>query len=188
MVFAQAAPPVDWTLDITDNDRFLRVVNTTGGGVAGPVNLATGSNNQTLNHSHANSHSHSMQGHSHSITHTHLLGVPNTGNNSGFTQDMSIGLDPTATDYKIRDNVSPFWFTVSGNHHLVVDGGNVNEGNHNHVIDPTTEASPVTSLTTSESTPATDPSTSLIDLAHSHSVDGNFKPAYVDVIIATLTK
>jgi hypothetical protein len=41
MLFAQAAPPVGWTLDDTNNDRLLRVSNVAGGGVGGSLPFTT---------------------------------------------------------------------------------------------------------------------------------------------------
>ena len=69
--FAQAAAPTGWTQDVTDNatNRMLRVVNTTGGGVAG-------SDSPIVNSTTMVAHSHTFTGtaHSHSIndpTHAH---------------------------------------------------------------------------------------------------------------------
>lgn len=50
MLFMQAAAPVGWTLDTTNNDRFVRISNSAGGGVSGSW--------ANFNHSHTHSHTH----------------------------------------------------------------------------------------------------------------------------------
>ena len=50
MLFTQAAAPVGWTLDATNNDRFVRISNSAGGG--------TGGSWANFNHLHAHSHTH----------------------------------------------------------------------------------------------------------------------------------
>ncbi len=52
MIFTQAAAPVGWTLDATNNDRFVRISNTTGGGTGGTFG--------NFNHNHTHSHTHTL--------------------------------------------------------------------------------------------------------------------------------
>lgn len=54
MLFMQASAPVGWTLDATNNDRFVRISNTAGGGVGGTFG--------NFNHSHTHSHTHTLDG------------------------------------------------------------------------------------------------------------------------------
>ena len=111
LVFAQASAPTGWTQDVSDtaNNRMLRVVNTTGGGIGGssdptlmnvvPSHTHTVSSSGTtgtesVGHTHTfsgttagmdsnNPHSHSGgdYGHSHS---TASYITPNSGGNPGF--------------------------------------------------------------------------------------------------------
>lgn len=72
-LFYQAAVPAGWTQDVSQNDKALRVVGSTGGGVAGGTQAL--STTITLNHTHAfttpadGSHTHSY------ANHTHLAGA-----------------------------------------------------------------------------------------------------------------
>lgn len=52
MLFMQAAAPVGWTLDATNNDRFVRISNTAGGGVSGTWT--------SFSHSHTHAHTHEL--------------------------------------------------------------------------------------------------------------------------------
>jgi hypothetical protein len=71
MPFAQAAAPTGWTQDTTDNatNRMLRVVNTTGGGVAGTnspiLNNAVPSHTHVFTGSALAAHTHTDAGHAH---------------------------------------------------------------------------------------------------------------------------
>jgi hypothetical protein len=103
MPFAQAAAPVGWVQDTTSNadNRMLRVVNTTGGGVAGSDSPIL--NNVVASHVHTYTTSVESQPHIHSIndpTHQHpsaadvtyaptiaqpgSQGFANIGYNTGF--------------------------------------------------------------------------------------------------------
>jgi len=58
MLFYEATAPTGWTLDVTVNDRFVRVSNTAGGSVSGTWN--------NLSHTHnLNNHTHSVSNHTH---------------------------------------------------------------------------------------------------------------------------
>lgn len=50
MIFTQAVAPTGWTLDTTNNDRFVRISNSAGGG--------TGGSWGNLSHNHTHSHTH----------------------------------------------------------------------------------------------------------------------------------
>lgn len=50
LIFPMATAPVGWTIDPTLNDRFVRIVNSTGGG--------TGGSWVNFNHNHTHSHTH----------------------------------------------------------------------------------------------------------------------------------
>lgn len=74
MVFYQASAPVGWTQVATQNDKALRVVSGTGGGVGGTHGL---SSPPSLTHTHAGpSHSHSGPNHTHGgPTHNHQWNI-----------------------------------------------------------------------------------------------------------------
>ena len=69
--FAQAAAPTGWTKDVTDNanNRMLRVVTTTGGGVAGTdspiLNNTVPSHTHTFTGTALAAHTHTDSGHTH---------------------------------------------------------------------------------------------------------------------------
>ena len=66
--FYQSAAPIGWTLLTGNNDKALRVVNTSGGTTGGTNPMSTG-----LSHSHTvNSHTHDLANHTHQMaSHTH---------------------------------------------------------------------------------------------------------------------
>lgn len=76
MLFMQAAAPVGWTLDATNNDRFVRISNVSGGG--------TGGSWSNFNHSHTSANG--------------LTSSINTGTMSN--DDASIAADT----YYVRDD------------------------------------------------------------------------------------
>ena len=93
--FAQAAAPTGWTQDTSSNadNRMLRVVNSTGGGVAGSDSPIVNSTTMVA-HTHTftgNAHTHTDSGHTHPVfwqgaggAGTHFYGV-NTGIPDGLT-------------------------------------------------------------------------------------------------------
>lgn len=64
MPFFQAAAPVGWTQVVSQNDKVLRVVSTTGGGSGGTIATST-----TL------AHTHTVAAHHHTIAHKHAVPV-----------------------------------------------------------------------------------------------------------------
>lgn len=57
MLFYEATAPLGWTLDVTVNDRFVRVSNTAGGNTGGTWDDLT--HNHPMPHTHSNTHNHS---------------------------------------------------------------------------------------------------------------------------------
>lgn len=182
MVFAQAAPPTDWTLDVADNDRYLRVVSGSGGGIGGPDNVNVSPTDLTHTHT-LNNHQHALVplGHKHDISHSHT---------EYATSDMATTATENSVNYRVRDDTED-WGLSSSRHIAVDGGGSDNEGQHNHKILGTIAMS--ITFTNSyyvssggNSIATNNPSPSLVN--HSHPVNSNFRLAYVDIIIATLTQ
>lgn len=117
MPFAQAAAPTGWTQDTTDNanNRMLRVVNSTGGGVAGSdspiVNSTTMvAHTHTFTGSALGTHTHTDSGHTHPTnsggglsvaaggSYTLVAGATNTGTNS------ALGLSSTSAGTPVGSN------------------------------------------------------------------------------------
>jgi hypothetical protein len=78
MAFAQAAAPTGWTQDTSSNadNRMLRVVNTTGGGVGGTASPIL--NNVVPSHTHGFTTGNQSADHNHGIsdpTHRHNITV-----------------------------------------------------------------------------------------------------------------
>ena len=181
-IFVQAVPPVGWVQE-SINDRFLRVVNAGGGVVAGPDNRTV--NSIDLSHTHSiPSHSHAMGTHTHNVNHNHDLPLI-TGGMVDFSEASIEGSEA----YNVKDDSGAF----DSSHHLRVDGGGDDEGQHDHDVggsyngtvtgtfSGSTNASPdSTSPTSATSDPA---STSMV---HSHEVHVNFRPRYKDVILARI--
>lgn len=188
MFFYQSAAPIEWTIDATDNDRFLRVRSTVGGATAGPLNTVTATN-PNLTHTHTtNSHTHGLQSHTHPFgVHTHDF--PN-GDGFSTTDGMANPSARINNNYRIRDDGSGW--TNQSTVGLAVDGGSGTEGHHNHWMGNTSQSNTanvgtpqVSSVTASSN--ATTGSSSPSLATHSHSINANYRPAYVDCIKATLT-
>jgi hypothetical protein len=82
MPFAQAAAPIGWVQDVSDNatNRMLRVVNTAGGGVAGTHSPIL--NNVVPGHTHTVTTGNESAAHTHAITdpgHEHSISNSATG-------------------------------------------------------------------------------------------------------------
>src|SRR5882724_7788682 len=77
-LFYQAAVPTGWTQDVTQDDKALRVVGSTGGGVSGGTQVLSAT--VTVAHTHsisaAGSHTHAY------AAHTHTAGDASLGRNS----------------------------------------------------------------------------------------------------------
>ncbi len=89
-LFYQAAVPTGWTQDVSQNDKAIRVVGSTGGGVSGGSTAL--SSTITLSHTHSLA-TPAQGGHTHAYSnHTHICGTPGTvkdantvvANNGGF--------------------------------------------------------------------------------------------------------
>lgn len=91
MVFFQAAVPVGWSQDTSQNDKALRVVSGTGAGTGGSTALSSGI---TL------AHSHNVASHTHTIAHIHDLEEVAAG--AGWSGDTSapMGRDASLGDPK----------------------------------------------------------------------------------------
>jgi len=184
MVFAQATVPVDWTLDVTDNDIFLRVVSTAGGATGGPDNDVVSSTD--IGHFHDTDHAHPMP-HTHPMDHSHSYPGSRTNGMSTLANENNI-------DYRAKDDVSSTWSTVAT---LAVGAGTVFEGHHDHVVIGTT----LMSLTNSPNTQQPDiaqtgipvsttggqgSNVSLATLVHNHTIAANWRPRYKDIVVGTL--
>ena len=93
MPFAQASAPTGWTQAVTDNEdnRMLRVVKTTGGGVAG-------TSSPILNNV-VPSHTHTFTTGTESASHTH--GITDPGHTHGVPQGTNIGAGEYAAIAKV---------------------------------------------------------------------------------------
>lgn len=189
MVFAQPSVPPDWTLDASDNDRFLRVVSGAGAGIGGPDNVdldpTAPAHNHPIPHYHSTYHTHTSGNH----THTY----PN-----GRTQGMATGggVEDSA-DYRLRTNTFPFpWKNRTDGYHIRVEatgGGGYDEGHHDHVV---SNVPYVNRTTTSMVTPSGVPSStsgvsgqpsSTVNMNHAHNMNSDFRPRYKDIIVGELT-
>ena len=119
--FAQAAAPTGWTQDTSSNadDRMLRVVNTTGGGVAGSDSPIVNSTTMVAHtHSFTGSamatHNHTDSGHSHTINTYNSLtqGGPNATNAwfnvnaAGSTSSAQANIQPASAGTPAGTNSS----------------------------------------------------------------------------------
>ena len=119
MVFCQAAAPIFWTQDITNNDKALRVVNTPGGGNGGSRVLSSVNiGDTTLTLTQIPSHNHGAIGdHSHNAHRQ-------DGENSQPYSSLLFGSSTGTSDSWISGVIS-----ASGAHtHASEGGGQV----HNH--------------------------------------------------------
>lgn len=102
-VFYQAAVPVGWTQDVSQHDKALRVVGSTGGGVAAGTALI--SSTVTVAHTHA--------GFVAAGSHTHAYG--------DHTHKYGVAGSDRATTMKFVD--MEMWNQTGGGNTLTVDGG-----------------------------------------------------------------
>lgn len=189
MFFYQATAPLEWTIDVTDNDRFLRVRNTVGGATAGPLNTVTVTNPSMLHGHTLNNHTHGLQSHTHLMTPTptfHRHSFTN-GDGASTTDGMANPSARINNNYRIRDDGAGW--TNQSTVGLAVDGGAGTEGHHNHYADET--GGPNTTNTGTpqlSSNTGSDNGTMPSTLGtHSHNIDTNYRPAYADCIKCTLT-
>lgn len=183
MFFYQATPPLEWTIDVTDNDRFLRVRNTVGGATAGPINTTTASNPNLIHNHTLNGHTHGLQTHTHPFgAHTHSFGP------FGTTDGMTASNVFRNIAYRVHDNTVG-WVNQPAAHLGVDAGASTTEGHHNHYV-PNTDISNFANTGTNELTNSTSGNSATMGNAlgvHSHSINTNYRPAYADCIKATLT-
>jgi len=182
MAFVQAAPPVDWVQDTT-NDRFLRVVNTAGGGLAGPINTALTFTNPPHPDHTVPSHNHDLNGHTHTVSHDH--GTPSRTN--GMSATPNLGNESAGVVYGIRDDVAGL--TTRTTHHIRTNNANTDEGHHDHLF---TSRVNVTSFASGTPQPT---ATSLVgdttfgisaSLDHAHLINTLFRPRYKNIIFAIM--
>lgn len=182
LIFAQATVPPQWQLDTSDDDRFLRLVDSVGAITGGPNNTTSGSTN--LAHTHTQSHYHNGY-HTHALGHTHT---------SSDTDGMTTVEINNQSNYRCKDNGSSSW----GVYHMRVDGGSNYEGHHDHEIGLKSSTFPSGSSNTGgplrPSNGVTDNNVgssnsntqgASVSLSHNHTIT-NFKFAYTDVIVGTL--
>ena len=102
MVFYQSAAPTGWTKSTAQNNKALRVVSGSGGGVGGTHGL---SSPPSLAHTHTGgSHTHTSAAHTHtSAAHTHSIGAHSHGHNlSAAAHTLTTSQMPSHTHgYKI---------------------------------------------------------------------------------------
>jgi len=100
MVFYMAAPPVGWTIDVTNNDSMMRVVNSTGGGSANTGSMAAFFN-RTATDPFTNT-TYTMPVHQHPLNVYQGLGDTNAnGYRAGQARDPAI-----STGYVVAFNAS----------------------------------------------------------------------------------
>ena len=176
MLFYQANAPTGWSQVTSLNDRVLRVVSGNGGSTGGSWSIS-GLNveGHTLSTSEIPSHSHSGSTSTDGY-HSHSGSTNTTGNHQhelyyGKNSDASDVRDQGSyqymtetendTGHSVYYSLQPF-ISSAGNHsHSLSINGN---GNHNHSLSINNTGG---------------------DGSHSHGIshDGNWRPAYADVIV-----
>src|SRR6267142_127082 len=129
-IFYQASVPTGWTQDVSQNDKFLRVVSSTGGGSGGSK---VPSSTITLAHS-----AHSITNapnHTHDVSnHTHILDAAASNGNSSASIGLSINAgylyyrivnsSGSLTEVQARNLLNSVLSLTSGSAGLHNHGGN----------------------------------------------------------------
>lgn len=183
MVFYQASAPTGWTKLTTQNDKALRVVSGSGGGVGGTHGL---SSPPSTAHTHvAPAHSHTAPAHTHTVaSHTHAYSTV-----IAHTHTFTTNSDGAHAHSFDRDTAGAGG--VGGDTGNSATGTRVTHTDGTHVHAGTTNSTGSASANTGASGVLTTSS----DGATSTSTDGStatssngptaFAPAYIDVILCS---
>lgn len=181
LMFAQAAAPTGWTqvTDDTANNRMLRVVNTTGGGIGGTASPIL--NNVVPSHTHTYSGTSSGQ----SQSHTHGVSATTGGMSANASHSHSIsdpGHSHVATG-SYNDVGGPYNFFLSG----VADVGSTS-------TNTSTTGITGTNITNTDHTHSFSTTSGGASVDHTHSYSGttdngssqtNWQPRYIDMILCS---
>ena len=160
MVFYQAAAPTGWTKSTANNDKALRVVSGSGGGVGGTHGL---SSPPSLAHTHTGgSHSHSIGAHSHGNTLSAAAHTLSTSQMPSHTHGMTKNDGPSYNQLANYSNAGSGYNTYTG---ATGGGGSHSHGMSGGVSNSSSYNSGTTSVATSSTTPTA------------------FAPQYINVII-----
>lgn len=178
MLFSQASAPAGWTQDVARNDRVLRVVSGNGDGTGGGWTISGLSvANHALSVSELPSHTHgdgtlstdTVGNHDHG--NGSLTAASNGAHSHSFDTVSGTGQPGNGAHAQETDGVtttSTMSTASAGSHTHNITGTTGNAGSHNHDVQGSTGSTGS-------------------GFGHSHGINhnGNWRPAYLDVIVCT---